>query len=94
MPRNAQTPDEKLDVLNGAAKGRLRSFIDRLERLGEDKQAISDDEKEVMKEMKGEGYDTKTVRKILRVRKMGMAKYSEEQALFDLYIDSLDMGGL
>lgn len=94
MPRNAQKPEEKLDVLNSSAQGRLRSIIARLERLEEDKKAVMEDMKEVFAEAKGEGYDVKTLRKVIRIRKMGKAKYDEEQAILDLYIDGLDMGGL
>lgn len=92
MPRNAQTDDERLDspdVLTSTARGRLRTIIERLERLEEDKQAVMADMKEVFSEAKGEGYDVKTLRKIIRIRKMDKAKRQEEQAILDLYLDAL-----
>lgn len=80
------------DVLNATAQGRLKSFIERLERLDEDKAAILADIKEVMAEAKGEGFDTKILRKVLRLRKQSRAARQEEEALIDLYLSAI--GGL
>lgn len=77
------------DVLTSAAQGRLRSIIERLERLEEDKQAVMADMKEVFAEAKGEGYDVKTLRKVLRIRKQDKAKRQEEEAILDLYLSAL-----
>lgn len=77
------------DVMNTAAQGRLRSIIERLERLEEDKQAIMGDMKEVFAEAKGEGYDVKVLRKVLRLRKIDKAKRQEEEAILDLYLSAL-----
>jgi uncharacterized protein (UPF0335 family) len=77
------------DVMNTAAQGRLRSIIERLERLEEDKQAIMGDMKEVFAEAKGEGYDVKVLRKVLRLRKQDKAKRQEEEAILDLYLSAL-----
>lgn len=80
------------DLAPGAttvAAERLRSFLERVERLEEDKTAIAGDIKEVFAEAKGEGYDTKTLRKIIRLRKMDRAKRDEEEALLDLYLSAL-----
>lgn len=71
------------------AAERLRSFLERVERLEEEKTTISGDIKEVFAEAKGEGYDTKTLRKIIRLRKMDRAKREEEEALLDLYLSAL-----
>ena len=68
---------------------RLKSFLDRVERLEEEKSTIAGDIKEVFAEAKGEGYDTKTMRKIIRLRKMDKAKRQEEEALLDLYLSAL-----
>lgn len=91
MPRNAQNAAEQLDpdVLTQAAQGRLRTIVERLERLAEDKQAVADDMKEVFAEAKGEGYDTKTLRVLLRVRKRDRAKAQEERAILELYASAL-----
>jgi uncharacterized protein (UPF0335 family) len=68
---------------------RLKSFLERVERLEEEKSTIAGDIKEVFAEAKGEGYDTKTMRKIIRLRKMDKAKRQEEEALLDLYLSAL-----
>jgi len=71
------------------AAERLRSFLERVERLEEEKATIAGDVKEVYAEAKGEGYDVKTLRKIIRLRKMDRAKRDEEEALLDLYLSAL-----
>lgn len=81
--------DASPDVLTSAAQGRLRSIVERLERLEEDKQAIVGDLKEVFAEAKGEGYDVKALRKILSIRKQDRAKRQEEEAIVDLYLAAL-----
>jgi uncharacterized protein (UPF0335 family) len=81
--------DASPDVLTSAAQGRLRTIVERLERLEEDKQAIMADLKEVFAEAKGEGYDVKTLRKVLRIRKQDRAKRQEEEAILDLYLSAL-----
>jgi uncharacterized protein (UPF0335 family) len=80
------------DVLNTSAQGKLKSLIERIERLEEDKAAVSADLKEVYLETKGEGFDVKIVRKIVRLRKQDTAKRQEEEALIELYLSAI--GGL
>lgn len=77
------------EVLSGDAQGRLKSFIERIERLDEDKAAIAADQKEVFAEAKGEGFDTKILRKVVRWRKQDKAKRQEEEALVDLYLSAI-----
>lgn len=77
------------DVISGAAAGRLKSFVERLERLEEDKAAIAEDMKGVFAEAKGEGYDVKILRKVIRLRKQDRAKRQEEDAILELYMDAL-----
>ena len=81
-----------IDTLNTTAQGKLKSLIERIERLEEDKAAVANDLKEVYAEAKGEGFDTKIVRKVVRLRKQDTAKRQEEEALIDLYISAI--GGL
>jgi len=81
-----------VDVLNGATQTRLRTIIERVERLEEDKAAVMNDMKEVFDEAKGEGFDVKILRKIVRLRKQDRAKRLEEEALIDLYLSAI--GGL
>ena len=73
------------------AAGQLRAFIERVERLLEEKQAIADDVKEVYAEMKGTGFDTKAVRAIVRLRAEDQAKRQEREAILDLYKSALEM---
>jgi uncharacterized protein (UPF0335 family) len=81
-----------VDVLNGVAQTRLRTIIERIERLEEDKAAVMNDMKEVFAEAKGEGFDVKILRKVIRMRKQDRAKRLEEEALIDLYLSAI--GGL
>ena len=71
------------------AADRLRSFIERVERLEEEKATIMNDIKEVYAEAKGEGYDAKTLRQVVRIRKMDRADRQEQEALLDLYLSAL-----
>ncbi len=80
------------DVLTSAAQGRLKTIIERIERLEEDKKAVSEDLKEVYAEAKGEGFDTKILRKVVALRKKDKVKREEEEALIDLYLSAI--GGL
>ena len=77
------------DVLTATAQGRLRTIIERLERLEEDKQAVMTDMKEVFAEAKGNGFDVKVLRKVVRIRKQDRAKRLEEEAILDLYLSAI-----
>lgn len=81
--------DTSPDVLTAAAQGRLRSIIERVERLEEDKAAVLTDIKEVLSEAKGEGYDVKIIRQVVRLRRIDKAKRQEAEAILDLYMSSL-----
>lgn len=83
------TFDASPDVLTATAQGRLRTIIERLERLEDDKQAILADLKEVFAEAKGEGYDVKVLKKVLKIRASDRAKLQEEEAILDLYLSAL-----
>lgn len=69
----------------------LRQFIERIERLEEDKKGIADDIKDVYAEAKGTGFDTKTMRAIVRLRKMEKAARQEAEALLDVYKTALGL---
>ncbi|MEM6711425.1 MAG: DUF2312 domain-containing protein [Pseudomonadota bacterium] len=71
------------------AAGQLRSFIERIERLEEEKKAISDDIKDVYGEAKSNGFDTKVLRQVVRIRKQDQAERQEQEALLDLYLGAL-----
>ena len=69
----------------GIAADRLRSFLDRIERLEEEKAGLTADIREVYAEAKGSGFDTKVMRQIVRLRKMDSADRQEQEALLDVY---------
>ena len=77
------------DVLSGTAQSQLKSIIERIERLEEDKAAVTADLKEVFAEAKGTGFDVKILRKVIRYRKQDRAKMQEEEALLDLYLSAI-----
>ena len=81
--------DASQDVLNASAQGRLRTIIERIERLEEDKAAIMQDQAEVFLEAKGEGYSPKILRKVVAIRKADKAKLQEDNAVLDLYLSAL-----
>lgn len=78
----------------GFARDQLRAFVERIERLDEERQTIADDIKEVYAEAKANGFDTKTIRQVVRLRKQDSAERQEAEALLDLYLNALGMRGL
>ena len=73
------------------ADQQLRLFIERVERLEEEKAALQDDIKDVMAELKGRGYDVKAVRAILKLRKQDPDERQEAEAILELYMNALGM---
>jgi uncharacterized protein (UPF0335 family) len=73
------------------AQGQLRSLVERIERLEEEKKTIAGDIKEVYAEAKGNGFDTKILRKVISLRKKEAAEREEEQSMLDLYLEALGM---
>ena len=71
----------------------LRSFVERIERLNSEREALSADVKEVFAEAKGQGFCTKTMRKIVALRKLNTADRQEAEAILDLYKRALGMDG-
>lgn len=76
---------------NGIAADRLRSFIERIERLEEDRKGINDDIREVISEAKSAGFDAKTIRQIVRLRKLDDAERQEQEHLLEVYRAALGM---
>lgn len=76
---------------HGIARDQLRAFIERIERLEEEKKAITDDIKEVYAEAKGSGFDAKVMRQIVRIRKQDHNERAEQEAILDLYLHALGM---
>ena len=77
--------------VQGVAAAQLRSIVERIERLEEEKKAIADDIKDVYGEAKGNGYDTKALRTIIRLRKQDASEREEQDAILDLYKQALGM---
>lgn len=77
--------------VQGIAAGQLLSIVERIERLEEEKKAIADDIKDVYGEAKGNGYDTKVLRTIIRLRKQDANEREEQDAILDLYKQALGM---
>ena len=76
---------------SGVAAEELKQFIERIERLEEEKSALSDDIKDVFAELKGRGFDVKAIRQILRIRKQDHSERMELEAILDLYMSALGM---
>lgn len=70
---------------------RLKSFVERIEKLDEERRAIGGDIKDVYSEAKGVGYDVKTIRKIVAMRKQDAADRAEQQTLLEVYCHALGM---
>ena len=77
--------------VGGIAGARLRSFIERIERLEEEKQGLAADIREIYSEAKGVGFDTKVIRQIIKLRKMEQADRREQEELLDLYMQAIGM---
>jgi len=77
--------------VGGIAGEHLRAFIERIERLEEEKRAIAEDIKEVYAEAKGTGFDTKIMRQVIRIRKMDKDDLDEQETLLDVYKRALGM---
>ena len=73
------------------AAGELKAFVERYERLEAEKKDIADQQKEVMAEAKGRGYDTKVLRKVIGLRKRDPQDISEEEAVLEIYKEALGM---
>jgi uncharacterized protein (UPF0335 family) len=77
--------------VGGVAGAQLKSLIERIERLEEEKRALGEDIKEVFAEAKGTGFDTKIMRQIIKIRKMDKDEHDEQESLLDLYMRALGM---
>lgn len=75
----------------GIAAAQLKSIVERIERLEEEKKALGDDIRDVYAEAKANGFDTKTLRSVVRLRKQDRAEREEQAALLDVYLNALGM---
>jgi len=81
----------KAGVSGGVAAGQIKSIIERVERLEEEKTALAGDIREIYAEAKSNGYDVKVLRQIVRIRKQDAAERQEQEAILDLYLHALGM---
>lgn len=77
--------------VHGVARDQLRSIVERIERLEEEKRSIADDIKDVYAEAKGNGFDTKALRRIVALRKQDQSERLEQEAVLDTYMAALGM---
>ena len=81
----------KTGAKTGFAHSKLRSFIERIERLEDEKAALAADIREVYSEAKGEGFDTKIMRQVVRLRRLDRSERKEQEAVLDTYMSVLGM---
>ena len=89
MPASAAA--EKQQPATRFAKDQLKAFVERIERLEEEKKATSDDIRDVYAEAKGTGFDTKALRTIVRLRKLDTDERREQQEVLDTYLHAMGM---
>ena len=87
---SAANDTETKDVENVSGQ-RLKNYLDRIDRLEEEKKGLADDIKDIYAEAKGVGFDVKTIRKLVRLRKMDTNKRHEEEELLELYKSAVGM---
>lgn len=84
-------PGHNSSDAGAVARDQLRSIVERIERLEEEKKVIADDIKDVYGEAKANGYDTKVLRRVVAIRKQGQADRLEQEAVLDTYLHALGM---
>jgi uncharacterized protein (UPF0335 family) len=89
-PGTTRPAARQADV-GGVAADQLRSIVERIERLEEEKKALAEDIKDVYAEAKGNGFDTKVLRKIISMRKRDKAELDEEETILEVYLRALGM---
>jgi uncharacterized protein (UPF0335 family) len=87
----AEVKGKSKDAATRFAKDQLKAIVERIEHLEEEKKAIADDIKDVYAEAKGNGYDVKALRKIIRLRKQDKNERAEEEAILETYMHALGM---
>ncbi|CAL8975301.1 DUF2312 domain-containing protein [Rhodoplanes serenus] len=93
MPTSAAATDERAEKNRATrfAQDQLRAFVERIEKLEEEKKAIADDIKDVFAEAKGNGYDVKALRAVIRLRKQDKDERAEHEAILETYLAALGM---
>jgi uncharacterized protein (UPF0335 family) len=90
-PAAKQNSSDQSMTSDAVNAGHLRAFIERIEKLEEEKKALADDIKDVYAEAKGNGFDVKVLRKIVSIRRQDKDKRREEEEILDLYLSALGM---
>ena len=91
MPTSAAVPATNDKAPARFAKDQLKAFVERVERLEEEKKAIAEDIREVLAEAKGNGYDVKALRTIIRLRRQDQNERREHEAILETYMHALGM---
>ena len=78
------------DAVVGIAGDRIRSIVERIEHIEEEIKALNEGKKEILAEAKGEGFDVKVIKEILRLRKQDKDERDEHESLLDLYLSAMD----
>lgn len=91
MAKPAVAANDGADDVSGVSGKRLQAFFDRIERLEEEKAALAEDIKDVYAEAKAVGFDVKTMRRVMKLRKMDVEKRREEDELLELYMAAIGM---
>ena len=87
----AAVKEQANDHSAGFARGQLKALVERIERLEEEKKAIADDIRDVYGEAKGNGYDVKVLRQVVRLRKQDKHERAEQEAILETYLHALGM---
>lgn len=90
---NSKNADDVVETSQTIAAGQLRSFVERIERLQEEKKTIADDIRDVKAEAKGVGFDISAINEMLKLRAMDKAERDEREAMRDLYGHALGIFG-
>lgn len=77
------------ETIGDNAQGQLKALVDRIERMENEKAEVMEQIKEIYAEAKGGGFDTKVLKKVIRIRKQDKAKRQEEEAILDLYLSAV-----
>lgn len=91
MQDSPEVTESSADSSYRVTANELRQFIERMERLEAEKKDLADQQKEVMAEAKGRGYDTKVMRKVIALRKRDSDEIAEEEAVLEMYKEALGM---
>lgn len=91
MANVAAASDARSETAHRFAKDQLKAFVERIERLEEEKKAIADDIRDVYAEAKGNGFDVKALRTIVRLRKQDTDERREQETILETYMHALGM---